>query len=136
MSTLHIALPGGLSVARTQAKTAIDAAAGEARQRHITIAPGQAETYMAKAAQAEAYLAAGSPPDMTGWAWIQADADAFGISVTTAATSILANRDAWTQLGAHIEEVRLKAKREVDAATSPMECARILKAAKAELVAV
>jgi hypothetical protein len=54
----------------------------------------------------------------------------------TAANSILANRDAWTQLGAHIEEVRLKAKAAVNAASSPMECARILKAAKADLMAL
>lgn len=91
---------------------------------------------MAKAAQAEAYLAAGSPTDMIGWPWIQADADAFGISATTAATSILANRDAWIQLGARIENIRLKAKAAVDAADNPMACARILSAAKADLGAL
>lgn len=91
---------------------------------------------MAKAAQAEAYLAAGSPTDMIGWPWIQADADAFGILATTAATSILANRDAWIQLGARIENIRLKAKAAVDAADNPMACARILKSVKADLGAL
>lgn len=128
MAVFHIALPGGLQAAQAKSKAAIDAAAGEARRRHITIAPGQSETYTAKAAQAEAYLAAGSPPDMTGWAWVQADADAFGMSPETAANSILANRDAWVQIGAHVEAVRLRAKADVDAATSPMDCARITRA--------
>jgi hypothetical protein len=129
-------MTGGIDAARTKAKADIDAAAGEARARHITVTPGQAETYFAKAAEARAYLDAGSPVDLEAWPWIAADAAAFGVSGATAANSILANRDAWTQLGAHIEEVRLRAKAAVNAASSPMECARILKAMKADLEAL
>lgn len=136
MSTLHIGYPGGVEAARKDVNRRIDIAAGEARARHITIAPGQSETYTAKAAQAEAYLAAGAPGDLSAWHWIRADAQAFGMSGETAASSILANRDAWVQLGAHIEEIRLRAKAAVNAASSPMECARVLRAAKADLEAL
>jgi hypothetical protein len=136
MTDIHVEYPGGLDEARVNSKNYIDAAAGEARARYITIAPGQAETYTAKAAQAEAYLAAGAPGDLSAWHWIRADAQAFGMSGETAASSILANRDAWVQLGAHIEEIRLRAKAAVNAASSPMECARVLRAAKADLEAL
>lgn len=136
MSAIHIAAPGGIDAIRREVREAIDAVAGEARARHITVAPGQAETYTAKAEQAQAYLAAGAPGDLSEWPWIRVDAQAFGMSGETAASSILANRDAWTQLGAKIEEIRLRAKAAVNAASSPMECARILKSVKADLEAL
>lgn len=133
MTQLHVGYPGGLDAARTKAKAEIDAAAGAARSRHITIAHGQTETYLAKAAEARAYIDAGSPEDLSAWPWVRADAAAFGISGATAANAILANQQAWVGLGTAIEEIRLTAKRAVDAAQTPRECLRIAREAAVQL---
>lgn len=133
MTALHVGIPGGLEAAGVKAKAEIDAAAGAARSRYITIAPGQAETYLAKAVEARAYLDAGSPEDLSAWPWVRADAAAFGVSGATAATAILANQQAWVGLGTMIEEIRLTAKRAVDAAQTPRERFRIAREAVAQL---
>jgi hypothetical protein len=126
MTTLHVATQESIETQRANARIAIDRAAGQARARHITTTPGQAETYLSKAAEAVAYLAAGAPEDLTGWPWIQADASAFNLSGFEAASTIIANRDAWVALGSYIENVRLHSKNDIAAATTPMDCARIL----------
>lgn len=133
MELVHVSYPGGLEAAGTKAKAEIDAAAGAARSRHITIAPGQAETYLAKAAEARAYLDAGAPADLDAWPWVRADAAAFGVSGATAATAILANQQAWIGLGAEIEAIRLTAKRAVDAAQTAIERFRIARDAALQL---
>jgi hypothetical protein len=130
---LHVAMPGGLDAARTKAKAEIDAAAGVARSRYITTVPGQAETYLAKAAEARAYINAGEPSDLATWSWIAAEVRATGNSPGGAAGSILANEANWTALGTAIEEIRLTAKRAVDAAQIPRECFRIAHDATGQL---
>lgn len=84
---------------------AIDNAAGAARLRYITDVPGQQGTYLVKAAQAEAYVAAGGvgsvPP------YVAAEASATGLDSLDAAQFILTTRDAWDDVvGPRIEELR------------------------------
>src|SRR5699024_5033287 len=95
----------------------VDIYIGGVRAQVITAVPGQAETYQAKAADADAFLAA-ADPDPTDFPWVAAEARATGVTPQQAATAIVAQRDAWAVLGAAVEEVRMRAKTEIRAATS------------------
>lgn len=97
--------------AREWARSAIDAAAGAARQRFITITPGQDATYLAKYNEALAYLRAGCPPDLSLFPWVAAEAAGTGLSGIDAATRIKAAGDPWhTDIGPRIEGMRVGGK--------------------------
>lgn len=124
------------------AKAAVDTAAGSARARFITVAPGQDATYMAKAAQAETYAAAGYPADLTGAGYIEAEIARLGLDPAltadrqTACDSILTIRATWIAIDAEIERVRLVGKRNVMAATDHAAVAAARDAAVAALDAI
>lgn len=125
-----------LELVRRAAAEAIDAAAGKARARYITVAPGQEGVYLLKAAQAEAYRAAGYPADPGAWALIAREAPARGLSPRALADEVLALRDAWTAKAAEIEAARLGGKRQVAQAASYAEIAAARDAALAALAAL
>ena len=102
----------------TEAKREIDEAAGRTRAKYITTVQGQAETYQMKAADAEAYKAAGYPADTTNHPWVAAEAAAQGKTPQQATDFLLATRAQWVQLGTEIERVRLQGKIAVAAATT------------------
>lgn len=89
--------------------------AEEARQTITTKGSGQVMTYEAK------YLEAikGDGP------FLRAEAKALGTTVQAVAQSVLRAREKWEKEGAVIEAVRLKAKKEIKAATSTLEMSRI-----------
>ncbi len=127
----------GISAVQRAAKRQVDAAAGRARARYITVVPGQSETYTAKALEAERYIADGAPTDLTGYPLISAEMAAFGYtSGTQAANAILAMRAQWLQVGAQIERIRLKAKRDIDAATDVATIASVRAQAVRDLEAI
>lgn len=95
----------------------IDSAAGDARARYITVAPGQDAVYSLKKEQAEVYKAAGYPADTTDYQLIQAEADASGTTTTIACDFILSKAAQWVQLAANIEQIRQSAKRQISAIT-------------------
>lgn len=95
----------------------IDKAAGEARARYITVAPGQEAVYALKKEHAESYKAAGYPADTTAYPLIQAEADASGTSAQAACDFILSKAAQWVQLAATIEQLRQSAKQQVGAIT-------------------
>lgn len=99
------------------AETAIDKAASAARARFISSGVGQDAVYVVKGQQAEAYAAAGFSGPVP--AYIQAEADATGVTPTVAAQTILGLRDAWNNLiGPAIESQRIGGKKLVrEAAT-------------------
>lgn len=100
------------------AKQHIDDAAGRARARYITVAPGQDATYIAKAQDADKYKAASYlPGNAAGFPWIQAEVQANGGQLTTtqATDGIIAQRDLWYQLGTAVEAIRIGGKLTVDA---------------------
>lgn len=106
--------------ARTWAHNEIDAAAGAARARYITVTPGQDATYQAKYADARAFVFAGYPDvNISQYPWVAAEAGATGLSYAEAADGIKAVGDPWNMLlGPGIEGLRIGGKRAVDALTT------------------
>lgn len=89
----------------------IDAAAGAARARYLTIAPGQDATYGAKYADALAYWRAGYPIDVEMYPWVEAEARATNVTAREAADSIRSVGDPWNMIiGPGIEAWRIGGK--------------------------
>lgn len=86
----------------------IDAEAGRARARYITVAPGQEATYILKAQQAAAFKAGGYTGAAPGL--VQAEMDATGATAQAAADDILAQEAAWAWKAAQIESARRRGK--------------------------
>lgn len=122
-----------LTVQKADAAGRIDAAAGAARARYITVAAGQGATYIVKAAQAHAYLAAsgGSVP-----AFVQAEADATGRTALQAAQAIVDQEALWIIKGAQIERLRRGGKVATAAAADAAGIASALESTIAELAGV
>lgn len=115
--------PPTLAEAQSHAAAAIDAAAGAARARYITVAAGQEATYMLKEAQARAYKATGYPSAaVASYPMVEAEAMAMhgaaptAAQIKTAADGIIAQADAWIAKAALIERARIAGKRAVSAA--------------------
>jgi hypothetical protein len=121
---ISIQHPNGLAGAKADARAAINAAVGRARERYITVISGQAETYAAKYADA---LAGTDGP------WVQATARARGISAQEARDLVLSTRDKWEQTGVAIEEIRETGLSSVASATDEAAILEIVKAVRANL---
>ncbi|MBZ0127147.1 MAG: hypothetical protein K8F32_12320, partial [Rhodocyclaceae bacterium] len=85
--------PLSLNQVQAVALAAIDAEAGVARARYITVAPGQEATYILKAQQAAAFKAGGYAGAVPGL--VQAEVDATGATAQQAADAILVQEAAW-----------------------------------------
>ncbi len=116
--------PPTMAEVQAAALAAIDAAAGAARGRYITVATGQEATYMLKESQARAYAAAGYPAaSVATYPMVRAEAYAvYGPAPTAAETmaacdAIIAQADAWIDKAAAIEQARIGGKRTVTGAT-------------------
>ena len=104
---------------KVDAANAIDNAAGEARTKYITIAPGQEGTYLLKAQRARELSAKnyqGPVPIL-----IQAEMDATGATAQQACADILAQEAAWEYKAGQIETARRVGKERVKAATTSAE---------------
>jgi hypothetical protein len=124
--------PPDMAPVRAAAHVEIDAAAGAARASVLTMVPGQEMTYLRKEDQARAYLADGDPDD-ADYPLLQASvgADAYPTghpnagqlvaTVAEAAAVVMMVSEAWTNLGAVIERVRLRGKRLVTLAEDQAE---------------
>lgn len=110
-----------LATAKKSANNEIDIKAGQARSKYITSVPGQSETYTAKYEDAKAFVAAGYPLNTTDYPWVKADSEAYGITPEQSANNIIALRNAWTNIGATVEKIRLGGKTQVNAATTVAE---------------
>lgn len=113
-----------LDQTKTDAYNAIDTAAGVARSRYLTIAPGQEVVYMAKSVQANAYKSAGYDfSHLSDYLWIIAECNSQGADTTDATAvqkvvdGILATEAAWSVVGSKIEQIRLGAKIKIAAET-------------------
>lgn len=123
-----------LAEVKTAALTAIDATAGAARARYITIAPGQEATYLLKSAQATAFKAGGyvgPPPGL-----VQAEVDATGATPQQAADAILVQQAAWEIKAAQIESARRRGKVAAGAAAEAAAVDAARDATLAELAAL
>lgn len=132
--------PPTLAEVQAAALTAIDDAAGAARARYITVAPGQEATYMIKEAHARAFKAAGYPAAaVAGYLMVEAEAKAMSgdapsaEQIQAAADGIIAQADAWIAKAAQIEQVRIGGKRAVSNAASVTDVETARTAAIAEL---
>lgn len=121
--------PVPLADVKAAALAAIDSAAGAARARYITIAPGQEATYLLKAQQAASFKAGGYAGTVPGL--VQAEVDATGATAQQAADAILAQQDAWEAKAAQIESARRRGKVAVGAAAD----AGAIEAAEAAAIA-
>jgi len=110
--------------ARVRALDRIDDAAGEARARFITTAPGQESVYQLKREHALAYAAAGYTGDVP--AMVAAEAAAQGITEEAAADFILATAEQWIAVAAQVEQLRQAGKTAVRAAGTAAEIETIV----------
>ncbi len=106
-----------LSNAKNSSKDIVDAKAENVRLRYITGGAGQAAIYVEKGLQAEAYVAAGYPVDLTNYPFIQAEVNVTGNTATVCANNLVTQKTSWIIKGAQIEQQRLLGKNAIDAAT-------------------
>lgn len=132
-----------LAEAQASAHASIDAEAGAARARYITVAPGQEATYLTKETQARAYKAAGYPSaSVASYPMVEAEALAIygdtpaAADIQVACDGIIAQADAWITTAAQIERARIGGKRAVTAATTTAAGETARAAAVAELGAL
>lgn len=104
-----------LEQSRSYYKVRIDADAEGSRGKYITLGAGQAMTYMQKAAEAKAYLAA-DMPDMSDYPLLLAEVGITAPTMSEVATVIATAFTQWQQIGAAIESVRLGTKAAIEAA--------------------
>jgi len=107
---------------RAEALRAIDAGAEAMRLRFITPGSGQALSYLQKAAEADAYVAAGRPADTGAYLLLEGEAAGRGITVSALADEVRATRDAWAGVAGTIEGVRKAGK---DAVTAAVDAAGV-----------
>jgi hypothetical protein len=103
---------------QAEAIITIDTLAGEKRLQYITNIPGQEVTYTAKLKDAQAFILAGYPSDVTPYPWIEAEATATGATAIQVADLIVLTAQTWTDVGSKIEGARQAAKIAVNNATS------------------
>lgn len=103
---------------RAQAYADIDAKAEAIRALYITVGSGQAMAYMEKQKEAADYLA--DPAiDVSLIPHLTAEATAYGVTVQSRAELINSQYLAWKTISPVIEVMRLQAKDDVAAATTP-----------------
>ncbi len=106
---------------QAEAITTVDTLAGQKRLQYITNIPGQEVTYTAKLKDAQAYILAGYPSDVTTYPWIKAEADAPGSTPIQVADLIVVTAQTWTDVGSKIEGARQAAKIAINNATSVVD---------------
>lgn len=105
-----------IAILQADAAAIIDSLAGMTRLKYITVAPGQEMTYIAKLADAKAYIAAGYPVDATPYPWIALEATATGATNQQVADLIIYTAGLWSTVGATIEGKRQAVKQAITAA--------------------
>ena len=123
---------------RREARQEIDAAAADARLRHLTKLPGQDMVYAAKLAQAQAYItahAADSGAAVPGY--VAAEVAAVGGTALAAAQAIVAAAQAFHDgAGPDIEQARRAGKLAVQAADNHEDIQTAQAAALAALLSI
>jgi hypothetical protein len=108
-----------LAAAVVWGKEQIDASAGKARARYLTVAPGQEATYSAKYADAKSFLGWDGTPPPELHPWVTQEATRTGSTPEATATLIKNLGDYWNfVIGPNIESVRLEAKNRLDSLAS------------------
>lgn len=117
-----------LPVLRWLAHQDIDRKAGEVRALYISDPPGQAAVYLAKGAEAAAYLAAHAidPETASAGPYLAAEATRRGMTALALATEVAAAAAAWDAASPQIEAERVGGKQDVNEAedVAAVEAAR------------
>lgn len=103
------------SLLKGHLRSTVDEQAGAARKDIITDVPGQAQTYGAKAAEAQAWV---DGADAAGFPYLSAEAEARGVTMAQVRDEIIAQLGAQTPILARIEANRIRAKRDIDSAST------------------
>lgn len=104
---------------KSTATAAVNEVVGRARLRFITDIPGQEMIYTIKEQQARTYLAADpEPTDLSEFRMIATEVAVRGITPYEAAQLILNLSSIWQQVGGALEDIRLQAVMDIDAATT------------------
>lgn len=103
--------------AKARLKAQVDADAETERLKYITPGSGQAMAYLQKAMEATAYLAA-TDPDPADYPLLVAEVGITGDTIADVAAIVDGQYQAWRAIGAAIEQTRLGAKADVDAAAT------------------
>lgn len=107
-----------LATVKAEAKFRIDEAAEAARLKYITPGSGQALEYQEVAREAANYVI-DPDPQPSEYPLLNASVQAGEAADMAAAVALVQARDAaWTAIGAQIRQLRIAAKRAVDAATT------------------
>ncbi|MBE0529544.1 MAG: hypothetical protein IH626_01870 [Rhodospirillales bacterium] len=123
--------PRPLAPMRAEAVAQIDRDAEAARLAFITGGSGQALVYKRKAEQAHDCLAnhdAQNPPPTDKYPALEAEVGITGADVLGVATVVTGLEAAWGDIADAIEAIRLGAKRDVEAATTPTEIRDVVSA--------
>lgn len=107
-----------MAAIRAEAEAAIDTQADALLAPYMSLTPGRAMTYLAKEAQATAFLAAENP-DPTAYPLISGEVGITADTPQAVAETIQAKARAWHAMGAAIESVRLAAKKSVREVATP-----------------
>ncbi|MFT0891009.1 hypothetical protein [Pseudochelatococcus sp. G4_1912] len=111
--TAPVLPPVDLDALKVALKAAVDAAAEVERHRYITSGSGQAMTYQAKAAEALRY----ADPDGAGeYPFLSMEVGITGATLADVAGVVLNMHNQWQAIGSQIEQARLSAKAQIDAA--------------------
>lgn len=103
----------------------VDTEAENVRLQFITTGSGQAMVYQEKVAQAQAYEAATVPQD-ADYPLLMAESNVTGMSIDLVAQNILDTRAQWLLIATAIEQTRLQAKEDIQAALTPEEVYSII----------
>jgi hypothetical protein len=129
----HAPAAPSLEERKASATRAVDDEAERRRLTYLTPGSGQALVYQEKRREAEAALAAfseagGQPVDPAEFPLLAAELGITASDLQGVAQAVMSTALAWTQVAAAIEGTRLKAKRDIDAATSAAQVEAILAA--------
>jgi hypothetical protein len=114
-----------LADAKTNALVRIDELAGIARQKYLDKVPGEESVLMEKLAELRALVNDPSPAP-ANYPFVDAEAQARGITFAQAATYINNLANTWRQKNALIERKRIEAKLAVDLAITTREVENII----------
>lgn len=119
----YVAPPPNMALERSKAMYALMARVAAIRLKYLTPLPGQDMVYLSKASEARAWLAAGSPADLTGYPLIEAEVGVTGADADEVTGVWLARAAAWTGIAAAIEHARLAANTAIADAADPEDVA-------------
>lgn len=115
--------PVDLDALKIALKAAVDATAEVERCRYITSGSGQAMTYQAKAAEALRY----AETDGAGeYPFLSVEVGITGATLADVAAVVLNMHNQWQTIGGQIEQARLSAKAQIDAASDEATAAAVV----------